>query len=349
MSTRIFGSICFIFLTLLLACTSQKEVSSSVINLAIWNNYLSPELQKKFTDQTGIQIKISNYSSNEELLTKLQNGGGGIDLAVPSDYMVEIMSHLNLLWPLEKNKISNISNISKQWLGLRYDPQNTFSLPYAWSTTGIAYNTSKIKKKPNSWKDFYTNNEYTGKISLLDDMREVLGSALKFQHHSLNSTSTLELQQIETLLVKLKPRLKSFQSDIIDSLLNEEVWIAQSYSTDALQASEKSKGLIQFILPEEGGTLAVDNMVIPQSAQHKEAALQLMNFLLTSDVNVNFVKTVKGGPVLSSTAELLPEELKKSSILFPKPDKLKNFEFIQDLKSETKKYDEIWTRLKLAP
>ena len=106
-----------LFLIFLTACTGsndEKTTSKSrSVNLAIWGNYLSPEMIEKFTKETGIQVNISNYTSNEELLAKVQAGGGGIDVAVPSDYMVSIMAKLELLEPLDKTAIPNASQLAK--------------------------------------------------------------------------------------------------------------------------------------------------------------------------------------------------------------------------------------------
>jgi spermidine/putrescine transport system substrate-binding protein len=330
---------------LLLGCTPKNQVSK-IVNLAIWNNYLSPELQKKFTEQTGIEIRISNYSSNEELLAKLQSGAGGVDVAVPSDYMIEIMRKTNLLSELNQGAVPNKVNVDPKWLNRSYDPGNKYSFPYAWTSTGIAYNKELIKTHPQSWKDFFTNPAYSGKISVLDDVREVTGAVLKMNGKSLNSINADDLKDAEKVLQSAKSRIKMFRSDIIDALLNKEVAIAQAYSSDALQAIAKSPNQIDFVLPAEGGIIAIDNLVIPKSATHLDAAHALINFMLSPEVNVAFVSKIKGGPILKTTKEKLSPELKNSNVLYPSESQLSKMEQLKDIGNATQLYDELWTRIK---
>src|SRR4051794_27690091 len=75
---------------------AQGQPSARVVNLAIWSNYINPKLISEFEKKTGIQVRVSNYSSNEELLAKLQAGASGYDIVVPSDYMVFVMTKLGL-------------------------------------------------------------------------------------------------------------------------------------------------------------------------------------------------------------------------------------------------------------
>lgn len=100
----------------LFACTKKSDSTGSeqgakIVNLAIWSNYVSPELLQEFTKKTGIQVQVSNYSSNEELLAKLQAGASGYDVVVPSDYMVFTLGKLSLMNPLDYSKIPNSKNI----------------------------------------------------------------------------------------------------------------------------------------------------------------------------------------------------------------------------------------------
>ncbi|MGZ3804219.1 MAG: ABC transporter substrate-binding protein [Pseudobdellovibrionaceae bacterium] len=339
--------ILILFPLFFLSCTKKQESKTlSEINLAIWGNYLSPEVQKKFTEETGIKINITNYSSNEELLAKMQMGSSGIDMAVPSDYMVDIMIKLNLLEPLDSTRISNFKNLSPKFLAQPFDPTNKFSLPYAWTTTGVAVNRSIFKGNLKGWKDIFENPELKGKFSLLDDGREVIATALRMHGHSINTTNVKELQESEETLLKVKPNVKTFTSDTIDLLKNKEVALAQSFSSDALQAQAQSNGEIEFILPSDGGTRSIDNMVIVKGSKHKENVLKLMDYMLRTENNLIFVKKVRCGPVLTTTRALLPEDLKNNKALFPSEEQFRKLEQIRDLGKVNELYEAIWTKIK---
>ena len=337
-------------LFLSVACTKKSENTAAtpaqVVNLAIWGNYLSPEMAEKFTQTTGIKINISNYSSNEELLAKLQAGAAGIDVAVPSDYMVEIMAAEKLLEPLNMNEIPNSKGLDPQLLKQSFDPNNAFSLPYAWTTTGIAYNKELIKEKISSWKDLFESKEAQGKLSMLDDVREVMGAALKKNGNSLNSEKDAEIKKAASDLAKIKNKIKMFNSDVIDALKNKEVAIAQAYSSDALKAAEETKGAIVYVIPKEGATFAIDNVVIPKGASNLKNAHALINFLLSEEANVDFVTKNWGGPVLLATKSKLPESVQNNLSLFPEDSVKNKLERMKDLGKSSALYDKAWGKIK---
>ena len=332
----------------IVACTKKSTTVTPEreVSLAIWANYLSPEVQERFTRETGIKIKVSNYSSNEELLAKVQAGATGIDVAVPSDYMVEVMAKQNLLQSIDGAKVKNREGLEPALLKQEYDPENRFSLPYAWSTAGIAVNRDLFKGPVKSWKDLFQNKELAGKILLLDDAREVTAAALKMLGYSVNTTSAAELEKAKQVLKDVRPRVKMFRSDTSDPMADKEVAIGHVYSSDAFMAARKSGGAVEYILPEEGGTRAIDNLVILKGAKDVEAAHRLIDFMLAKESNVSFVKTTMGGPVLQATRELLPPEIKSNAALFPSPAVLAKFERIKDVGEATRLYDRLWTEVK---
>jgi spermidine/putrescine-binding protein len=174
----------------------------------------------------------------------------------------------------------------------------------------------------------------------------VTAAALKMLGYSVNTTSQAELNKAKALLTELRPRVKMFRSDTVDPLINKEIAVAQAYSSEALQAAKKSGGKIEYILPEEGGTRAIDNLVILKGAKHIEEAHVLINYLLSKEANVSFVQVMMGGPVNVATRQLLPKELRDSSSLFPSAATLAKFERIKDVGQATKLYDRLWTELK---
>lgn len=333
------------------SCTDKKSDSATPVltkevNLAIWGNYFDPGEQERFTKKTGIKVNITNYSSNEELLAKIQSGASSIDVAIPSDYMVGIMVKMGLLEPLDKNKIRNIAEIDPQFLKQPFDPENQYSLPYAWTTAGLAIHKELVKTPVKSWKELLTREDLNGKISLLDDVRESMAVALKVHGYSINSTDPKELDKAKETLSQFKKRIKMFRSEIVDALVRKEMAVAHAYGTEAMQAAVKSKGQIIFVLPEEGGTWSLDNMVILKSSKNALAAMELLNFFLEPESNVNFVNRILSGPVLKKTRSLLPGELKDNPTLFPAADKMSKLEAIKDVGEATALYDRIWTEVK---
>lgn len=316
------------------------------VNLSIWSDYLTPEQAEKFTATTGIKLNISNFSSNEELLAKIQSGASGIDVAVPSDYMVSIMAKLELLEKIDLASIPNSKELNPSFLKKPFDPNNDFSVPYAWSTTGIAVRTDLYQGEIKTWKEFFTQEDLKGKMSVLDDVREVMAAALKSLGFSINTTDKAQLSQAKDVVKKARKRIKMFRSETIDALVNKEVAVAQAYSTDANQANERTGGKIKFIIPQDGGAFAIDNLVIVKGSKNTAEARELINFILSVENNVEFVKKIQAGPVLTKTRELLPENLKNDPALFPSSEVLKKLEALEDLGDFTEEYDKAWTEIK---
>ncbi|MFN7262325.1 MAG: PotD/PotF family extracellular solute-binding protein [Pseudobdellovibrionaceae bacterium] len=332
-----------IALSFSLGCTGKKP-SSAEVNLAIWGNYISDQTAQRFTQETGIKLNISNYSSNEELLAKVQSGASGIDVAVPSEYMVEIMVQNGLLEALNAQDLGIASQLDpKIQLSSIASP---FALPYAWTTTGLAYHKELLPEGIKDWASLFSNKALGGKVSLMDDAREVIGAALKMHGHSVNTVNPEELKKAEKTLIEFKPRVKMFTSDPVDSLLNKEVAVAQIYSSDALQAQKKSNGAVVFVLPAEGGARAVDTLVVFKAAKNKDNAMKLVKFLLDRKTNIEFVSEVMAGPVLKDTKHEFPADVQTLAPLFPDASLFAKLEDLKDVGENTKLFDQIWTRIK---
>lgn len=332
------------------SCTKKAEEGKGkrTMNLAIWSNYVTGDFLKKFEEKTGIHVETTIYSSNEELLAKLQAGASGYDIAVPSDYMVFTMSKLDLLHPLDAAKIPNRKNLDPKFMGRGFDEKNTYSMPFVWGTTGIAVNRSLYSGTIKGYKDLLTKEDLKGKFSLLDDVREALGAALKSEGLSLNAKKPEEIERAKKVLMGARDRVKAFTSETMAPLASGELPVAQAYMTDALQARAKSGGKIDFILPVEGGTLWIDNLVIPKGAKNIAEAHEFMNFILDGDALVSTAKAVYVAPANLVAKGLLPPELQKDQALFPTADQLKNHEMIEDLGDLLTVWDRAWTEVKAA-
>lgn len=345
---QIIKSFCWLVtITLTLnSCTrkSSDQNTDQMLNLAIWGNFIEPKIVQDFTKKTGIKVNITNYSSNEELLAKVQMGNSGIDVAVPSEYMVTIMIKMKLLEKINHQKIMNFKAIDPRLLKPLGDQNNDFSLPYCMTTSGIAIHRDLYKGKIKSWKDVFNNPELKGKISLLDDAREATGVITKMLGYSVNTIDTKQIQEAKDFFIKVKPQIKMFASDTIDILKNKEVAVAQAYSSDALQAAQSAN--IEYLIPEHGSVYTIDNLVILKNSKNIEAAHLFINAMYTQAADQSRVELVKCGPILPTTRDLLPIELKKNSALFPEKSILDQLEKIMDLEKYNNTYEDLWSSLK---
>jgi spermidine/putrescine transport system substrate-binding protein len=328
---------------------SARTGGGGIVNIAIWANYLSPDLVTEFEKKTGTKVQLTNYASNEELLAKLQAGASGYDMVVPSDYMVFAMIKLGLIRELDYTQLPNAKLLDPKVQHKSYDPDNKFSVPYDWGTTGIAVNRDLYKGEIKSWKQLFDNPALNGKFSLLDDVRETLGAALKSLGLSLNSRNPADIQNAKAVLLKARKGLKAFTSEPLMPLVNGELPVAHAYLPDALQARKKAGGgKIEYVIPEEGATLWIDNLVIPTGAQHLQAAHAFINFLLEPRSDLSTVMNIFVAPANRETFPLLPADLQKNLALFPPESVLAKCEMIQDLGDSLAQWDRTWTEVKAA-
>lgn len=330
-------------LIFLVACTSQSEKKE--LTLAIWAHYLSSETLQKFEKENSVRLRLVHFSSNEELLAKIQMNPDQFDVVVPSDYMVSLMIKQNLLQPLDLTRISHLKNIEPRYLNLGYDPKNQFSVPYAWTTAGIAIHRDLYKKEIKTLSALFQNSDLKGQISALDDIREMAAAALKIQGSSVNSRTPAEVQKAFHYLKTHKSQFKAFNSNAVDLLLNGEIKAGLVYSSDALLA-QKQNPKIDYRIPQEGSTWAVDNLVILKSSRQKELAHQLIQFLSTAENNRDLVLNVRVGPVIKGTKDLLPEALQNNPGLFPDEKVFSKLEMLQDLGDAQTLYENQWTDFK---
>ena len=326
--------------------SAQSSAGKKIVNLAIWSAYLPPQQIAEFEKKTGIDLRISNFSSNEELLAKLQAGASGYDVIVPSDYMVYAMAKLKLLRELDYSQLSNAKFLDPKLMKRSYDPENKFSVPFAWGTSGIAVNRSLYSGTIKGWKDFFEKTDFAGRVSLLDDSREVLGAALKSLGYSINSKNPEEIKKAKAVILGARSRIKAFSSEPKMPLINGEFAVAHVFSTEALQARERTGGKVDYILPVEGGVLWVDNLAIPTGAQHIKEAYELIDYMIDAATAAAVVKNVRAGPTNKNTMSLLSPELQNDPAIFPTEAVMSKFEMLEDLGDFLPVVDRSWTEIK---
>jgi spermidine/putrescine-binding protein len=328
------------FVLILISCGRNKNQ----VNVYIWSDYLPSDVIEKFERETGIKVNIDTYDSNEILLEKLLTGVSKYDVVVPSDYMVQILIKQNLLRKIEKSKITNLKNINKKFLNLEFDPGNEFSIPFFWGTTGFAYRRDKLGELPNTWQVLF-DEKYAGKILMLDDMRECFAVALKLLGCSINETDTTILSKAKEVLIGQKKLVKQYNSSGFDqAILSGDVWIAHGWSGQLVKIAETDTKIV-YVLPREGGTLWIDNLAIPKTAENIENAHIFINFLLKPEISAR-VSEFSGYATVNDSAKKLINPKFLSKQRYPSDEELKNFELMKDLGPVTKLLDRYWTEIK---
>jgi spermidine/putrescine-binding protein len=318
----------------------------NLLRVCTWSNYYPDSVLQDFTASTGIKLEISYISSNEELFAKFKAGVTGFDVIQPSDYMVRQMSRLNMLLPLDHSLLTNISNLDPFYSTLPYDPGLKFSVPFTWGTTGIAINTAKVKVPPEgvSWKMLFESPDFHH-TSLLDDMREAMGAALKYRGISLNTEDLQAWEKAKSDVAEIKSKILMFSGEPKALLLNEEINIAHIYSTDGVSAQAENAN-IKYFIPTEGASLWTDNFAIPATSKHAKEAHLFIDFFLRPE---NALKVSRQNHLATPNAEArkkLPASEVSNVNQYPGPDIMKKLETIHDLPDQLPTLNRMWTELK---
>lgn len=279
---RIILNLC---LAALCACTlvAPALAQSKELHLFNWSNYMSPDLLKRFEAETGIKVTLDTYDSNETMLAKLQAGGGGYDVVVPSGPTLQAMIRDGLLLQTDASQMSNFKNVRTPFDKPVFDPQRAYSVPYMWGVTAIAYDSAKLPgaKLDDTWKElFEPRPEFAGKVGMLKDMGEVFLAAAYYLGFDGCTSDAAQGQKILELLEKQKPAVKVYNSEgTVDRVSSGEVAMQLMWNGSFHRAHKKLATLV-YVYPREGLNLWGDNLAIPKGAKNVENAKAFLNWMM---------------------------------------------------------------------
>ncbi len=343
MKKTVFAVVYLSLLALLAACqTKTKE-----LNLYTWADYIKPELVEQFEKDNNCKVIIDTFDSNESMYAKIKAGATGYDVVTPSSYMVQLMLAQDMLTKFDKSKLPNLKNIDPEYLKVALDSRLEYSAPYMITYVGIGYLADKVSGFDPSWSIF-DQPALKGRMTMLNDMRETIGAALKFLGYSLNTTNPKELEQAKEVVIRWKKNLAKFENEQYKlGLASGEFLVTHGYSGDILKLKEENPN-IEFALPKEGFSLASDDLVILKTADEVDLAHKFINYLhepAVAAANTEFITYLC--PNQASYA-LLNETAKADPVLFPPLEIRKKGEVIKDLGKDNQLYTKIWDQIKAA-
>jgi spermidine/putrescine transport system substrate-binding protein len=267
--------------------------SKNKLNVYNWSYYTPPSVIEKFEKEFGVRVVLDEYASNEEMYTKLKTGGAGYDIVFPSQDYVSIMIRQGMFEKIDKSLIPNLRNIDPAVLRkTSYDPDMDFSVPYYWGAAGILVNTSKVPDFERNWSIF-SRSDLRGRMTMLDDMREVMGDALVHLGYSVNSKNPREIDAAKNHINQLwKPNLTKFDAEAFGKgYANGEFWVVQGYAEVVFEEIIDNEQLMKdtvFFVPSEGGPGYIDSMCILKGAKQKELAHKFIDFIHRPEIYAEF-------------------------------------------------------------
>ena len=263
--------------------SADVHAQSKQLLVYSWANYIPPALLKKFEADTGIKASMDVYSSNESMLAKLQAGGGGYDIVVPSYSVLGTMIRTDMLLKVDASKMPNYKNVAAPHDHPETDKNRDYSVPYLWGSSGFTYDSAKVPggKLDDTWKEFFEPRpELVGKIAAMKDQGEMFTAAAIYLGVDTCTENPADAQKILTLLEKQKPAVKIYSSSgTIGRVASGEVVLHHQWNGASHRAREKL-ATATFVYPREGLNLWGDNLVVPKGAANVDNAKTFLNWMM---------------------------------------------------------------------
>lgn len=343
MKKRIFAlAMSFVMGLSLTACGKEEERTADgyakEIYLYNWTEYMDPDVIKQFEDEYGIKVVESTYQSNDEMLAKLLAGNDGeYDIAVPTNFYINAMLENGLIEELDKENIPNIKNIDQDYVGLDYDPEGKYTVPYMGTICVWLGNTKLLDtlgKKVEKIGDI-EDSALESNIILVDDPQLDVGVGLLANGYEFSSTNLDEIDEAKDWLLEYNKNIKAFPSspEARDAMAKGEAALGFIYGGEALQAMQVNEDL-EVVMKKENVTLSIDNFVILKGTKHKKEAELFIDFLLRPEISAQLTEYFQFVSFNEAAYDLIDKELVDSGLVVLDDDTKSRLTIFKELDGE---------------
>ena len=335
------GKTAAVTLGLALAFGSGAALAADKIVISNWDGYMPADLLENFTAATGIEAELSLHGTNEEIMGKVVAGKGkGYDVLFVSSPFAEALNQLGLVAKLDHGKIGNLKNLYAEANSLKHDPGNSFSVPYAWGTTGLCYRSDLVGAAPSSWNDLLKPAEaLKGKVTMLSTDRWLMAAGLLAKGYSVNEPDAAKVDEVKDLLIEAKRGLLAYDDTTFYSkLVSAEAHLVHAWDGWCNYGIAENAD-IKYVIPSEGSDLWVDAMVVTDASEHKEAAHAFIDYVLGAEVGKWVAENILYKVPNQAAMEALdPSLIETFPNLGMKPAELLKLEQLRDLGKAQKTY-----------
>ncbi len=326
-----------------------------VLNIYTFTNNFKAELIQEFERFHNVRVNIRYFDSNEELLAKFKiNGGDGYDIVTPSDYMVELLRDDGLLYKFDKAKLPIFAEIDPRLMRLYFDPNNDYSIPLMWFPYGIIYAKDIFDNSPDSVsysllfedpKKQVNSVMRTYRTCMGDDYRESIVFASLYLYGEYDAARVDRLPAIKALLVQQKQWVESYANqDLCYYLSADTVKVAVAPAVFVRKLMEQSEKF-EFKIPQEGGLLVVESMVIPRQARNIELAYAFINFILGKEQAFQNSDFYGFNPTNKEAYQFINKRFLENENFFPNDEQFKKLSILHN-KIPVHEYEELWLAVK---
>lgn len=333
-----------LLLAVLLTCgaaalfaSCEKEYEGE-INVYNWGEYISNgddgsrNVIQEFEDEFNIKVNYMEYETNEDLYNLLKTSNSNYDVVIPSDYMIEKLIKEDLIQKLDYSKISNYKKVMKRFKNMSFDPKNEYTVPYSWNVTGLVYNKTMVKDKPEGWEALW-NKDLKGKMLMFSNSRDAYAIAMQLCGVDPSTFTKADVDKATAKLEEQKPLLKKYVMDqTFNEMERDQSAMAPYYAGDIYTMTTNNDNLVG-VLPKEGSNLFVDSMCIPKSAQNVDGAHKFINFMTRPEISAANMDSITYASPVEGAKELMDEDIASSELVYPPEsylDKCYTFKNVDD-------------------
>ncbi len=335
-------------LALCVLTAASALAGERVLHVYTWSDYFDSEVIADFERANNCRVFIDYFDSNESMYAKLKAGGGGYDVITPSSYMSAVMRSQGMLVDLDHALLPNLRYMDKNFTRLTEDPAMAYSVPYTRTVSGVGYDTKRVNPADLGTWDIFANGAYAKRMTMLNDMRETIGAALKHLGFSLNTTDRDQLRQAGDVVIAWKRNLAKFDVDEAKiGLASGEFIVIHGYNGDVALVMDENPD-ISFYIPAEGSSLASDDFVIASDSPSVDLAHAFINHMMDPDIALANMESIRYFMPNTDAAARLPADLAENPA-FNVPDAIvEKCEVIRDLGEDNQAYIQVWDRIKAA-
>lgn len=350
------------FALLLLGALSINSVHARpVFNIFLPTYYITESTIADFKKACNCDVALNNFGDPQEMAAKIAAGASGYDVIISTGYAIQDLYRMGKFEKIDFTRIKNLENIDPKYLKQEFDPQNEYSIPYAYTPVLLGYNKielDRLKITPNSWAVLFDEKYLKllkGRVTVLDSPRNVFGAALIYLGKDPNSQDMNDIADARKLIASVSKYWVRYDStNFHRALLSGEIWLAMSYSSDLFNAIVEDKKLkpnlrknLSGMMAKEGGLIELDNIVIPKNSKNKDLAYVFINTVLKAE-NAYSLGAQTGSSIPNVAAfKLLPKEIIETPWIYPRPEQ-KIYGFLAYQPKTRIMVNEIWTELKMV-
>jgi spermidine/putrescine transport system substrate-binding protein len=329
-----------------ISALALPALAEGQLNLYNWGDYTSPEMIKKFEDQTGIDVTITDYDSNDTSMAKVSAGGHGFDLIVPSHNYLQIFVQKGLLAELDHARLKNFGNIDPKWVDVPWDQGRTHSIPWLWGTVGMGVNTDTYDGDPNTSAIFLDPpEELVGKVNVAPEMTDIMHLTTMYLGGEPCTEDKEMLKKVRDKLVEAKPKWMSMDYGMSDKMGSGDV-TASEYWSGAIMRARLQNPAVVYGYPKEGYPLFMDSIALLHDAQNVDEAYQFLDFIMDPEnaaMNSDYTKYPNG---IAGSEEFFSDEMRAAPEMVVPEEHLANGKWMPLCSPTARDYmTAIWTEL----